>query len=132
MPMEYTIDPERRLVHAMGKGVITDKDLFDYQREVWSRNDVAGFHELVDVSGVERVLLPSLERMMELATLSAQMDDHSCKSKLAIVAQGELAGLGRAYATYRGLEKQSGKEVVVFATLEEALDWIEGKDGTGQ
>lgn len=48
MPIEYTIDHERRLVLAKATGVFTDEDVFGYQKEVWSRPDVDGYSELVE------------------------------------------------------------------------------------
>jgi hypothetical protein len=55
----YRVDRERRLVLAEGHGTVTDQDVFGYQREVWSRSDVAGFSELVDMTRVRHLETPS-------------------------------------------------------------------------
>jgi len=40
-----------RLVIARGNGRLTDRDVFGYQREVWSRTDVGGYNEVVGHEG---------------------------------------------------------------------------------
>jgi len=46
--------PLRVLPGTHRLGVLSDADVFGYQKEVWSRPDVAGYNELVDVSAVEK------------------------------------------------------------------------------
>jgi hypothetical protein len=125
MPIDYSIDHARRVVIARGSGVFSDADVFGYQREVWSRPDVAGYDELVDMTDVQEVALPSAERMRALAALSATMDAHQGGAKLAIIAPHDAAfGLGRMYETYRGFQPASKKEVAVFRTAREALAFL--------
>lgn len=125
MPIEYSIDHERRLVLARGIGTLTDQDVFGYQSEVWSRSEVAGFDELMDMTAVTKIALPSMDRVRSLAQLSAGMDSPSPRSKFAIVAPSDLAfGLGRMYEMYREMEAKSNKEIGVFRTLEEALRFL--------
>ena len=130
MPIEYRIDHEARIVVARGFGVITDSDVFGYQRTVWSRPDVAGFDELVDMRDVQTIVPPSSERVKQLAAVSAVMDAPGSPSKFAIVASDDLAfGLGRMYQSYRESNKNSTKEVAVFRTRDAALHWL-GLSGT--
>jgi hypothetical protein len=129
MPIEYEIDHDRRLVLATARGILTEDDIFGYQREVWSRGDVAGYDELIDMSDVEQIVSPQTSRIMDLAGLSASMDTRDTVTKFAIVAPGDLAyGLGRMYETYRSLNEKSTKQVGVFRSMQEALAWI-GKEG---
>ncbi|HEU5179830.1 MAG TPA: hypothetical protein VFW45_03495 [Candidatus Polarisedimenticolia bacterium] len=133
MPITYKIDHERKTVFAKGFGVLTDEDVFGYQREVWSREDTRGYSELIDMRGVEQIALPSMDRVRDLANLSAEMDPGKTPSKFAIVAGSDLAfGLGRMYEAYRGMNPRSSKEVKVFRILEDALKWLdEGSAGKG-
>jgi hypothetical protein len=39
--MDARVDHARRLVVAQASGVLTDQDVFGYQRDVWSRPEVA-------------------------------------------------------------------------------------------
>jgi hypothetical protein len=124
--IEYRIDHKRRLVLTKGRGTLTDADVFGYQREVWSRPDVAGYSELMDMSEIVHIAVPSQDRVRELAKLSAGMDDLSKGSKFAIFAPTDAAyGLGRMYQTFRDLQRQGTKQVGVFRTLEEALVFLE-------
>ncbi|HTR44702.1 MAG TPA: hypothetical protein VMH06_03245 [Thermodesulfovibrionales bacterium] len=51
MPFVYRVDHRARLVVTVGQGTLSVPDAFGYQREVWSRTDVAGYDELIDVTG---------------------------------------------------------------------------------
>jgi hypothetical protein len=125
MPFEYTIDHDRKLVHARAVGKVAEQDVFGYQREVWSRADVAGYNELIDMSGAAKIEQPHTEQMQQLARLSASMDAPQLKSKLAIVAPQLLAfGLGRMYETFREMEELSTKEVRVFHNLDDAWKFL--------
>ena len=129
MSIEFSIDHEKRLVLAKGSGTLTDGDVFSYQREVWSRPEVAGYSELMDMSEVRQIALPSMDRVRDLAKLSASMDTEKVASKFAIVAPSDLAfGLGRMYEMYRDLQARSSKQVGVFRTRKEALEFL-GTEG---
>ena len=126
MPINYRVDHDKRLVVALGHGVLTDAEVFGYQREAWSRTDVRGYNELVDMTRVSKIELPSADRIKDLARLAAAMDTGAAGSKFAIVAPADLAfGLGKMFQTYRSLMPQSQKEVGVFRTMEEALAFLE-------
>ena len=125
MPIEHYIDHDRRLVLTRGCGILTDEDVFGYQHEVWSRPEVAGYDELVDMSEVEQIALPSVGRVRTLARLSATMDPSLPSSKLAIVAPEDLAfGLGRVYEAYREGNDQSSKRVGVFRSRADAWTFL--------
>ena len=125
MPLTYRIDPERRLVITRGSGTLKDAEVFGYQREVWSRPEVAGFDELIDMSAVTTILLPSVERVRDLAELSAEMSRGAPRSRLAIVAPDDLAfGLGRMFDAHRENAAPGLKPVGVFRTMPKALAWL--------
>jgi hypothetical protein len=125
MPIDYQIYYQHRIVVARGRGVFATADIFGYQREVWSRPDVAGFDELVDMTDVTEIATASPDRMRELAALSASMDRVAAGAKMAIVApQDHAFGLGRMYEAYRSFEPASKKEVAVFRTISEALAFL--------
>lgn len=87
--------------------------------------DVGGYNELVDMSQVDSIDLPSVDRVRELASLSAAMDNRSSASRFGIVAPTPIAfGLGRMYEAYRSLDDRSTKEVRVFRSREEALKFL--------
>jgi hypothetical protein len=128
--MTYRIDPERRLVITHGSGTLKDHEIFDYQYKVWSQPDIAGFNELVDMSEVTQILLPSMDRVRDLAQLAARMGRDAPRSKMAIVAPDDLAfGLGRVFGVHRESAAPGVKSVGVFRTMPEALTWL-GIDGS--
>ena len=95
MPIVYRVDHAKRLVVARGYGVFSDADVFGFQREAWSRKDVVGYDEFIDMTDVTEIPLPSTQRVQDLASVAAHMDLASAPSKFAIVAPGDLAyGLG--------------------------------------
>ena len=125
MPIEFSIDHERRLILARAHGVFTHDDVFRYQREVWSNRGIAGYDEVVDMSDVERIVQPPVENVRDLASLAAEMDLGSEPSRLAIVAPTDIAfGLGRMYQAYRETDERSRKEVAVFRNRDDAFAFI--------
>jgi hypothetical protein len=126
MPIDPAIDPAARRVSARAHGVLRDVELFEYQRLVWSRDDVAGFDEFVDLSDVTELEVLSTSRPRELAWTAALMDVPGQSTRLAIVAPTDyLFGLARMYAAYRGLQNRGAKLVQVFRTRDEARAWLE-------
>ena len=127
MPIAHRIDSVRRIVFARGHGVVTDADAFGYQREVWSRTETEGFDEVVDMTEIEEIVFPSAERVDQLARFSAGCDAPGATAKLAIVAPADMAyGLGRMYQAYREMAADT-KEVGVFRSMSDALQWIEAE-----
>lgn len=125
MPIEYRIHHERRLVLATASGTMSDQDVFGYQREVWSRAEVAGYHELIDMSAVESIALPSPKRVEDLAGLAAKIDAPGT-SKFAIFAPTDISfGLGRMYQTHREMKSQGARKVGVFRKMEDALAFLD-------
>ena len=125
MPIEYTIDHDRRVIIAKGKGAFTSEDMFRYQQEAWSQPGVAGYNELVDMTDVTEIVDPSVEDIRRLVEVSASMDPPDGHARFAIAAPNKLMfGLGRMYEAYRELQPQSMKVVRVFKTVREAMDFL--------
>lgn len=124
MPLRYQIDDEHRLVLTRGFGVLTDQEVFEYKQSVWSLPRVAGYDELVDVTHVERIDIPSAERLRELARLSAAMDVLP-PSRVAIVTSDLVSfEIARMYKVFRKLDRRSTRDVSVFRKEEEAIEWL--------
>jgi len=125
MSIVYRIDHQRRLVVARGLETVTGPDIFGYQESVWSRGDVSGYNELVDMTAVKKIEFESSDRARDLASLSASTDHPVGTAKFAIVAPSDQAfGLGQMYKAYRSLDAKSTKQVGVFRTMEEALAFL--------
>jgi hypothetical protein len=125
MPLDYRIDRERRVVFATAARALSDDDVFAYQREVWSRGDLAGFDEVVDLGAVEDLVVSSGDRVRALAELASTMDVPGAPSRLAIVAPQDFAyGFARMFETYRTMNPRGAKAVSVFRSMQAALDWL--------
>jgi hypothetical protein len=125
MPIAYHVDHEARLVVAAGHGSLSGADMFKYQRSVWSRTDVSGYDELIDMRRVTHLEVPSAEWVRDLAQVSAAMDPAASLSRLAIIASKDLVfGLGRMFQAFRELDPRSTKKIGVFRTMEEALAFL--------
>lgn len=86
---------------------------------------MAGYDELVDMTAVEHIAIPSTKRIPELAELAANMDTSNQSSKMAIVAPQDLAfGLGRMFEVYRNLHANSTKKVQVCRAMREACAFL--------
>src|SRR5262247_2836656 len=125
MPISYTVDHDHRLVRVKGAGVFSDDDVFGYQREIMARTDVLGYDELVDMTNVLRIDLPSFQRVKDLAELSAEMDPRHPPGRFAIIAPGDVAYmLGRLFKGVRALVPGATRELGIFRTPEEAEAWL--------
>jgi hypothetical protein len=124
MPIRYQIDDEHRIVLTTGHGLLTDQEVFEYKQSVWSHANVSGYDELLDMTEVERIDIPSAERLRELARLSAAMDV-PIPSRVAIVANDLVTtGIARMYEVFRRLDPRSTRDVSVFRSVEEAVFWL--------
>jgi len=113
------------MVVATPQGLLSDADMFEYQRTVWSQAELKGYNELFDVTGVTQLESVTEERVADLADLAASMDPADLPSKLAILATNDLHfGLARMYERRREMAKQSNKVVHVFRVREEAMEWL--------
>jgi hypothetical protein len=124
MSITYRVDHDARVVVAVAQGILTEAELIEYQREVWSRSDIAGYSELGDLSRVTKIEMDS-HQIQNLASAAASMDEKTSNARLAIVVPSNLLfGLSRMFQAHRELNPQSTKAVGVFRTIEEALAFL--------
>jgi hypothetical protein len=125
VPIEYTIDRARRIVMVSGKGILTFQEMTEYQRQVWTRTDLAGYNELADMNHVTEILDDTIKNVEELARISCAMDASIGPTKLAIVASTDFHyGMGRMYKVFRVGHPGCTKEVEVFRAYEDAIRWL--------
>jgi hypothetical protein len=125
VPLVYRLDHEARVIVAAAYGTLTDDEMFAYQQQGFKLDEAIGYNELVDLTHVTAIALPSTDRVGDLATRAAGMDATHGNSKLAVVAPGDLAfALGRVFQTNRGLDPRSTTQVGVFRTMAEALAFL--------
>lgn len=121
MPISHTVDHDRRLVTAHASGTLTDQDVFDYQLTVWSRKDVAGYDELIDMTDVVEIVPPPAARLQQLASVAARMESSNSTSKFAVIAPTDIAfGLGRMFQAFREHSDRGARKIGVFRSAKEA------------
>ena len=131
MPIEYKIDPASRIVTVSPRGTLTFQEMKQYQQEVWTRSDVAGYSELVDMNGVTEVLGDTIDNVKQLAELSCAMDPSIGPTRLAIVASTVLHyGMGKMYKLFREADPGCTKEVQVFRASDDAFRWLSAQGRT--
>ncbi|HSR92427.1 MAG TPA: hypothetical protein VLK88_14080 [Gemmatimonadales bacterium] len=125
MPVSCRINHLRRIVLAAGHGTLNDQDVFAYQKTVWSRKDIAGYDELMDMTDVQKIVPPSAARIRQLAEVAAKMESSNSTSRFAILAPGDEAyGYGRMFKAFRAYQDGGTRNVEVFRTAEEALGFL--------
>jgi hypothetical protein len=125
MPIAYKIYHDQQLVVTQCRGHLTGEEMFEYQQGAWSRPEISGYNELVDLSEVVELVAPRVNKARELADLSASMDDPGKASRFAIVAVTELQfAMGRMYTAWRNSDHRTSKQAQVFRSRPEALDWL--------
>jgi predicted HAD superfamily Cof-like phosphohydrolase len=131
MPAQHNIDNNCRLITTLWFGGAVDSELIEaltkYQQDIKSQPKYFSHNEIVDFGQASSFKL-SNQGIMTLAHLATNTDSQGVKTKLAIVVNNSLAyGLGRMYVTYRSLVPRGIKDVRVFMSYHDALEWIEAK-----
>jgi hypothetical protein len=125
MPLVFRIDHEARVIVVAGFGVLTDDEFFNHHRRLITLDETIGYDELIDLTHITRIALPSADRVRELAAEAAGSDERRGASKLAVVAPSDFAyALGRMFQTTRGLDARSTRDVGVFRSMEEGLEFL--------
>jgi hypothetical protein len=119
MPIEFTIDHEKRFVHARVLGVITLKDIEDFTDKVVAQNALT-YRKLFDASKGDGTYTD--EDVMALAARAAAYSTLAKRGPLALIPR---PGMGAELAKrYVNLGKFTG-EARIFDSAEEALVWLE-------
>jgi hypothetical protein len=119
MPIEYTIDHEKRFVHARVIGVIALKDIEDFTDVVVAQNALT-YRKLFD--GRQGDGTYDDHDVMMLAARAAAYATLAKRGALALVPKpGSGAELARRFINLGKFEGQAR----IFATSEEALAWLD-------
>ena len=121
MPIEYTIDHEKRFVHARVLGVIALKDIEDFSDAVVAQNALP-YRKLFDGSQGDGTYTD--EDVMALAARAAAYATLAQRGPLALVPRpGMGADLARRFIN---LGKFTG-QAQIFDSAEDGLKWLESQ-----
>ncbi len=119
MPIEYTIDHEKRFVHARVLGVIVLKDIEDFADAVVAQ-DALTYRKLFDASKGDGTY--DEQDVMTLAARAAAYAGLAKRGPLALIPRpGHNADLARRYVN---LGKFTG-QAQIFDSAEDGLKWLE-------
>ena len=126
MPFFYKIDKERKLVMSTAAGEFTKADIQLLQDQLRNEPDFdPNFALLSDLTHVTSMDITEPE-MKDLA----ERTPFSPNARRAVLASNDLA-FRLAQVFEQVLEKKGDQGIRVFRKLEDALDWIVNKDGSG-
>jgi hypothetical protein len=121
MPIEYTIDHDKRFVHARVLGVISLKDIEDFTDAVVAQNALP-YRKLFDGSRGEGTY--DDQGVMNLAARAAAYASLAKRGPLALIPRpNHGADLARRYVN---LGKFTG-EAQIFDTVDEAMKWLDSQ-----
>ena len=125
MPIEYTIDHEKRFVHARVLGVIALKDIEDFTDAVVAQNALT-YRKLFDANKGDGTY--DDQDVMSLAARAAAYSTLAKRGPLAIVPRpGVGADLARRFIN---LGKFTG-QAKIFDSVDEALEWLHSQPDSG-
>jgi len=125
MPIEYTIDHEKRFIHARVIGVIALKDIEDFTDVVVTQNALT-YRKLFDGSQGDGTYTD--QDVMALAARAAAYATLAQRGPLALVPRpGMGADLARRYVN---LGRFTG-QAKIFDTADEALKWLGSQAESG-
>ena len=119
MPIEFTIDHEKRFIHARVLGVIALKDIEDFTDAVVAQNALT-YRKLFDGSQGDGTY--DDQDVMALAARAAAYSSLAKRGPLALIPRpGHGADLARRFIN---LGKFAG-QAQIFDSAEEGLAWLE-------
>ena len=126
MPIEYTIDHEKRFVHARVLGVISLKDIEDFTDAVVAQNALT-YRKLFDGSQGDGTY--DDQDVMALAARAAAYASLANRGPLALIPRPGLgADLARRFIN---LGKFTG-QAQIFDSVDEALEWLHAQPEGGE
>ena len=128
MSVKHYIDTSSQIIITTWDGDAVDIDFIEaiqkYQKDIQANTEYKHYNELVNFSNTKSIKLTT-EGIMSLGKIAASTDQSENAKKLGFVVRNNLAfGLVRMYQAYRSFEKNSNKEIRVFKSEKDALDWV--------
>ena len=117
MPASYHIDVGAGVVYSVFEGHVTNEELLDHQQRLGANPDLRPtMNHVIDTRGVTDVELTALG--LRLLTTRSNLGPGS---RRAIVA----GDVGSSYVRmFQTLRSQSGADVRIFSTMEDAHRWL--------
>ena len=127
MPVKHHIDNKAKLIFTTWEGEAIDIEFIEaikkYQNDIQSQPEYIDYNEVVNLSKVTNIKLTT-EGIKIIGEIASKTDQNRVGRKLAFIVGSNLAyGLVRMYEIYRNLAKNADKELRVFKTAKDAIEW---------
>lgn len=128
MPAHHVIDKKNRLIVTTWDGDVVDIDLIEalkkYQQDIQGHPAYLGYNEIVDFSTVGKIKVTT-EGIKNIGRIASITDQNGTDRKLAFIVSSDLAfGLARMYEVYRGVTRETNKELRTFKNNDDAYKWV--------
>jgi len=128
MPAQHFIDNDAKTIITTWKGEANDLNFLDtlerYQKDIQSNPDYLTYNEIVNLGDATELNF-TIPGLLKIGRIASRTDRSEAQRKLAIVVNSDKAfRFAKLYETYRGFVKSSNKEVNVFRTQHDAMNWI--------
>ncbi len=129
MSAKHQIDNETRLIISSWEGEAIDVDFIEaikkYQRDFQTHPDYINYNELVDLSMVSNIKLTTTG-LKNIGKIASKTDQVENKRKLAfIVSSNKAFFFARMYTAFRSFFRNSNKDIRVFTSESEAMEWLQ-------
>lgn len=127
MPATHYIDNKLKLLISTWEGDATDEECVEalkkYQKKYQNNPDYINYNEIIDTRKVKKIKLTT-QGIKYSSQIASSTDQKESKRKLAFIVRSNLAyGLVRMFITYRSFSNSATKELQVFKTTKEAIEW---------
>jgi hypothetical protein len=124
VPLETVIQNADRLVHTTSTDIVTVDDFLRYQHDIWRRQPVHGFNELLDLSNADLSETNFIEFLAPEKT-DTLFCSETAGNKLALVARSETQRLfAHFYQHAHELMCENPRTVEIFLTFDDAHSWL--------
>ena len=128
MPASHYVDNEAKLIITTWVGDAVDNDLIEalkkYQMRFLNKPYYYTYDEVVNFTRVSRINV-SVKGLINISKIAARTDKDRIMTKVAFIVSSDLAfNFAKLYATYRNFGKNIKKQICIFKTESEALEWI--------
>lgn len=125
MPINNSIDKDKKIVYSICTGVMSKKDFDLYINNIWSEDDHFGFNELFDTVDADWSEF-DFSYLFDIAKTAAALTAIDSNSKLAwVVLEGKQKELTDFYVAAKSLTKGQSRSLEAFYTKEDAMRWLE-------
>ncbi len=131
MPANHFIDNKNKLIVTTWEGDAVDVDFIEatikYQKDIQLNPEHIDYNEIANFSKISSIKLTQ-KGLKRIGRISSKTDQHNSNVKLAlVVSSGTAFNLARVYASFRNLQNGTNKEIRIFKSEVEAMEWAKNK-----